>query len=75
MDTYISNPDLAILMDAYHYDKIADKLIQFRSQLSTFGHLDDIKAQWTIDHMTNMIDALLQNIDSMAKADEKGWLR
>ena len=40
-------------MDAYHYDKIADKLIQFRSQLSTFGHLDDIKAQWTIDHMTN----------------------
>ena len=62
-------------MDAYHYDKIADKLIQFRSQLSTFGHLDDIKAQWTIDHMTNMIDALLQNIDSMAKADEKGWIR
>ncbi len=62
-------------MDPTHYDKIADKLIQFRAQLGTFGYLEDVKAQWTIDHMTNMIDALLQNIDSMAKADEKGWIR
>ena len=63
------------IMDPIHYDKIADKLIQFRSKLSTFGYLENVKAQWTIDHMTNMIDALLVNIDSMAKADEKGFIR
>ena len=62
-------------MDAIHYDKIADKLINFRSKLGSFGHLDDIRAQWTIDHMKNMIDSLLMNIDSMAKADDKGLIK
>lgn len=62
-------------MDAIHYDKIADKLIQFRSQFQTFGHLQDIKAQWTIDKMVLMIDDLLFAIDNMAKLDETGWIR
>lgn len=62
-------------MDAIHYDKIADKLIQFRSLFQTFGHLEDIKAQWTIDKMVLMIDDLLFSIDNMAKLDESGWIK
>jgi len=62
-------------MDSIYYDRIADKLIQFRSKFQSFGNLQDPKAQWTVDHMVNMIDALLQNIDQMAELDAKGWLK
>jgi len=63
------------IMDPIHYDKIADKLIQFRSKFQTFGYLEDIKAQWTLDAMVKQIDELLVNIDKMAELDEKGWIK
>ena len=71
---YILKPS-GTIMDSIYYDRIADKLIQFRSKFQSFGNLTDLKAQWTVDHMVNMIDALLQNIDQMAELDAKGWIK
>ena len=62
-------------MDAIHYDKIADKLIQFHSKLPDTVDLESNHAIYTVEYMKRAIDALLQNIDSMAKLDENGWLR
>lgn len=62
-------------MDAIHYDKIADKLIQFNSKLPETIDLQEPLAIMMVKSMKVSIHQMLKDIDSMAKEDEKGWLR
>jgi len=62
-------------MDAIHYDKIADKLMQFRGKLPRSGQLSDKKAEFTVDQLKIYIDGLLENIDAYAELDAKGWIK
>jgi len=62
-------------MDPTHYDKIADKLMQFRGKLPRPGQLSDKKAEFTVDQLKIYIDGLLENIDAYAELDAKGWIR
>jgi len=62
-------------MDPTHYEKIADKLMQFRGKLPKNGTLSDKKAEFTVDQLKIYIDGLLANIDAYAKLDEAGWIR
>ena len=62
-------------MDAIHYDKIADKLIQFNSKLPETIKLEEPTAILMVKCMKVAIYQMLKDIDSMAKEDEKGWIR
>jgi archaellum component FlaC len=62
-------------MDAIHYDKIADKLIQFHSKLPDTADLELYDAKSTVEGMKIMIEKMLKLVDDMANRDEKGWLR
>ncbi len=62
-------------MDAIHYEKIADALMQFRGKLPKDGTLGDKKAEFTVDQLKIYIDGLLANIDVFADLDDKGWIR
>lgn len=62
-------------MDAIHYDKIADKLINFHSKLPQDVDLEDYDARVTVARMKKQISDLLLEIDIMANRDQKGWIR
>ena len=62
-------------MDATHYEKIADKLMQFRGKLAKNDNLGHHMARMTTDDMKNQIDTLLMFIDEYAKLDDAGWIR
>ena len=62
-------------MDAIHYDKIADKLIQFHSKLPEYVDLEDLYARIQIENMKMMISNMLTEIDNLAIRDEKGFIR
>ena len=62
-------------MDAYHYDKIADKLIQFHSKLPNEDDLTVEAAKSAIHQMKQRIEFLLKHIDYLANADDRGWIR
>ena len=62
-------------MDAIHYDKIADKLIQFHSKLPYAVDLEQPKAKEISQHIRYRIEYLLKAIDELAEMDEKGWIR
>lgn len=62
-------------MDPTHYDKIADKLMQFRTKIPKNNTLSDHKARMTCDDLKIKIDALLMFIDEFAKLDEAGWIK
>lgn len=62
-------------MDAIHYDKIADKLIQFHSKLPQEVDLEDYDARVTVARMKKQISDLLLEVDIMANRDESGWIR
>jgi len=62
-------------MDAIHYDKIADKLIQFHSKIPLGIDLEDKTAKETVRDMRELIMKMLDQVELMAKADEKGWIR
>ena len=62
-------------MDAYHYDKIADKLIQFHSKLPQEVDLEDYDARVTVARMKKQISELLLEVDIMANRDQRGWIR
>jgi hypothetical protein len=60
-------------MDANHYDRIADLLIQIRKKYSNLNPNDpDMKI--LVKQSILEIDFLLQNNDLLAKWDAKGWL-
>lgn len=62
-------------MDAIHYDKIADKLIQFRSKIPHEGDLSLKDAKMAVWELKISIDNLLWQIDNYSKRDDKGWIR
>ena len=62
-------------MDAIHYDKIADKLINFHSKLPKIADLELQSAKNEVNSMKELIERLLHEIDVMADVDGKGWLR
>ena len=62
-------------MDAYHYDKIADKLVQFNSKLPETKNLENNHAIFLIEPMKRYIEEMLYKIDGLAKMDENGWIR
>lgn len=62
-------------MDAIHYDKIADKLIQFHSKLPQEVDLEFKEAINDIKNMKVVIAGLLKMIDDMARKDQNGWIR
>ena len=63
------------IMDAIHYDKIADKLIQFRSKIPHEVDLSLRDAKMAAWELKVSIDNLLWQIDNYSKRDEKGWIR
>jgi len=62
-------------MDAHHYDKIADKLMQFRSKLPFHPHLENETAKNYVREMKEQIDQMLFDIQQIADWDDKGWIR
>lgn len=62
-------------MDAIHYCKIADKLVNFHSKLPDTDDLELYDAKSTVEGMKIMIEKMLKLIDDMANRDEKGWIR
>ena len=63
------------IMDSIHYDKIADKLIQFHSKLPKEEDLCESHAIYTLKFVKTRIAQLLVDIDIMAKMDDSGWIR
>ena len=66
---------MAKIMDSIHYDKIADKLIQFRSKIPQEGDLASRLGKNAVFELKKQIDDLLWQIDNYAKWDDKGMIR
>lgn len=62
-------------MDAIHYDKIADKLVNFHSKLANVENLEDERAKEMIRKMKITIMTILHDIDVLSDWDDKGWIR
>ena len=62
-------------MDPVQYDKIADKLMQFRGKLPDANSLSSLTARSYVDAMKSEIDLLLESIDRLAAFDQDGWIR
>ena len=62
-------------MDPTHYEKIADKLMQFRGKLPKDRTLSNPHATEAVSWTKRKIDDLLVLIDNLAKADDEGWIR
>lgn len=66
---------LGHIMSPQEYDKIVDKLLQFRGKLPLSMHLFERTAQDKAELLRLTLDLLIQRIDEFAKADERGWIR
>lgn len=62
-------------MDPTHYEKIADKLMQFRGKIPKNETLIEHNARMLCDEVKIRIDQMLMLIDEYAKLDEAGWIR
>jgi len=62
-------------MDPIHYEKIADKLMQFRGKIPKNETLHDHQARMLCDEVKIKIDSMLMLIDEYAKLDDAGWIR
>jgi len=62
-------------MDNIHYDKIADKLIQFRSKIPQYNQLSGSLAKNWTDQLKKQIDELLKTVDMVAEMDNRGLIR
>jgi len=62
-------------MDPIHYEKIADKLMQFRGKIPKNETLVDHQARMLCDETKIKIDSMLMLIDEFAKLDAAGWIR
>jgi len=63
------------IMDPIHYDKIADKLIQFNSKLPQEVDLELGHAEFLVMQMKRSIEEMLYKIERIANLDANGWLR
>ena len=62
-------------MDAQEYDKIVDKLLQFRGKIPDYGAVNDRVAKMAVYELKKSIDNLLWQIDNYAKTDSLGWIK
>lgn len=62
-------------MDAKEYDRFADILMQFRGKLPKWLEINHVMAKHHVRDTTILIDSLLGHLDSLAKMDDRGWLR
>lgn len=62
-------------MDPAHYEKIADKLMQFRGKIPDDTNLQSRTAICALFELKKQIDDLLWQIDRTAELDEAGWIR
>ena len=62
-------------MDSKEYDRIVDKLMQFRGKLPQTMHLTDKSAQDRTYLLRLTLDLLVGRIDEFAKSDARGWIR
>ena len=62
-------------MDSQEYDKIVDKLMQFRGKLPQTMHLTDKSAQDKAYLLRLTLDLLVDRIDEFAKSDSRGWIK
>ncbi len=63
------------IMDAIHYDKIADKLLQFRNKIPLTAYLEYKNASNKAYMLRMNIDMLLKLIDEFAELDNKGLIK
>lgn len=61
-------------MDAQEYDRIVDKLLQFRGKLPNYP-LKMRSAKIKAANLRQLIMDLLTLIDEFAALDEKGWIK
>jgi len=62
-------------MEASDFDKIADKLIQFRGKIPQNAHLYGYYSRLAAKRLRVRIDNLLDAIDHYAKKDNLGWIK
>jgi len=62
-------------MDPIHYEKIADKLMQFRGKIPKDTHLQDAFAKKQVEDLKSDIEAFLFYLDRFAKMDAAGLIR
>ncbi len=62
-------------MDAKDYDKIVDKLLQFRGKIPKSGHECDPREKIACKMMRDQTDDFILLLEEFAKIDEKGWLK
>jgi len=62
-------------MDATHYDKIADKLVNFNSKLPQSVDLESSHAKTIVSDMKELIEHMLNEIDQIARLDDMGLIR
>ena len=62
-------------MDSTEYDKIVDKILQFRGKIPQYGAVNDRVAKCAVYELHKSIDQLLWQIDNYAKADALGWIK
>ena len=62
-------------MDPVQYDKIADKLMQFRGKLPDVITLQNKEARMMVEFLKNSLDSVLSDIDAYAALDDQGWIR
>lgn len=62
-------------MDPVQYEKIADKLMQFRGKLPKDYHIHDEHAKAIVDNMKDLIDHMLNELDQLARLDDLGMIR
>ena len=61
-------------MDARDYDRIADLLMQIRSKIANNLQTTTTKGRWTKEEALARVSRLLDDVDKLAKADEKGLI-
>jgi hypothetical protein len=62
-------------MDSREYDKIVDKLMQFRGKIPLTADLEYKNASNKAYALRLNIDLLLNLIDEFAELDGKGWIK
>lgn len=62
-------------MDAKDYDRIADILMQMRGKLPDWREINHQMAKHHTKDTIILIDSLLGHLDTLAKMDDRGWIK
>ena len=62
-------------MDSTEYDKIVDKILQFRGKIPQYGMVNNGNTKKRIKHLLMKVDDLIFEIDLFAHYDAQGWIK